>query len=77
MNIVFSRHARTKMAQRRIPASIVIGAVRFPDFRFPGRSGREELYKSFRKIYLKVIVKETVAKVIVVTAHLLAKVPKN
>ena len=77
MNIVFSRHAKAKMIQRSIPASIVIGAVRFPDFRFPGRSGRKELYKSFRKIYLKVIIKETAIRVIVVTAHLVAKVPKN
>lgn len=77
MNIVFSRHARVKMTQRRIPAAVVIGAVRFPDIRMPGRSGREELFKKFRGIYLKVVVKETVTKVIVVTAHLVAKLPKN
>lgn len=77
MNIIFSRHARVKMAQRRIPAAVVIGAVRFPDIRMPGRSGREELFKKFRSIYLKVIIKEARGKIIVVTAHLIAKVPKS
>lgn len=76
MNIVFSRHARLKMAQRGIPVLVVTGAVRFPDLRMPGRSGREELYKRFRGIYLKVVVKEVGTKVIVVTAHLVAK-PKG
>lgn len=76
MHIIFSYHARLKMAQRRIPSSVVIGSVRFPDFREQGRNGREELYKRFRGTYLKVVVKEVGTKVIVVTAHLVAK-PKG
>lgn len=73
MNIVFSRHARLKLEQRRIPAQVVLGAVRFPDVRMPGRNSREELYKAFRGIYLKVVIKELPLKTIVITAHLIAK----
>ena len=77
MLIIFSRHAILKMGQRRIPRAAAIEAVKFPDFRMPGRNLREELYKRFGVNYLKVVIKPYSSKIVVITAHLVAKVKKN
>ena len=55
----------------------VVAVVRFPDIRKPGQNLREELYKRFGKIYLKVVIKQERSKAIVITAHLVAKVKEN
>jgi hypothetical protein len=73
MTITFSRHALEKMAQRRIPRSVVVGVVRQPDFRIPGYNLREQLFKKFRGIFLKVVIKRLPKKAIVITTHLVAK----
>lgn len=77
MHIIFSRHASEKLEQRRIPRQIVIGVVRFPDLRVPGRGVREELYKRFRGIYLKVVIRQRGETIVVITAHLVARVKKQ
>ena len=77
MKIVFSRHAKLKIVQRRIPMRAVIEVVRFPEFRTSGYNLREELYRKFRTIYLKVVIKQKQKKIVVITAHLVAKVKNN
>ncbi|OHB19137.1 MAG: hypothetical protein A2666_05360 [Parcubacteria group bacterium RIFCSPHIGHO2_01_FULL_47_10b] len=77
MDIVFSRHAKLKIVQRKIPMRAVIAVVRFPEFRADGYNPREELYKKFRNIYLKVVIKRKRNKIIVITTHLVAKVKNN
>ncbi|OGL87439.1 MAG: hypothetical protein A3K16_05655 [Omnitrophica bacterium RIFCSPLOWO2_01_FULL_45_24] len=77
MKIVFSDHALLKMGQRKIPRSVAAGVVQFPDFHLPSYNLREQLFKKFRGIYLKVVIKRLQDKVVVVTAYTVAKVPKN
>ncbi len=77
MEIVFSRHAKLKIVQRRIPMRAVIEVVRFPELRTSGYNLREELYRKFRNIYLKVVIKVKQKKIVVITAHLVAKVKNN
>ena len=77
MDIVFSRHAKLKIVQRKIPTRAVIAVVRYPEFRRPGHNLREELYKKFRDIYLKVVIKQKQNRIVVITAHLVAKVKNN
>lgn len=35
MEIIFSRHAKLKIVQRKIPMRAVIAVVRYPEFRNP------------------------------------------
>ena len=74
MEIIFSQHAKAKIEQRKIPMRAVVAVVQSPDFKKAGYNFREELYKKLRKVYLKVVVKYRQGKVIVITAHLVAKV---
>lgn len=74
MDIIFSRHAKLKIIQRKIPMRAVVAVVHFPDVRMPGQNLREELYKRFGKIYLKVVIKQKQSKTVIITAHLVAKV---
>ena len=74
MKIVFSRHALEKMGKRRIPRSFVVGVIRFPDLQTPGYNSREQLFKRFRGVYLKVVIKRLYDKIVVVTTFLVAKV---
>ena len=55
----------------------VIEVIRFPEFHTSGYNLREELYRKFRTIYLKVVIKRKQARIIVITAHLVAKVKNN
>ena len=48
----------------------VIAVVKFPDFSTAGYNFREELYKKFRGIYLKVVIKRKRNKIVIITAHL-------
>ena len=77
MEIIFSRHAKLKIVQRKIPIRAVIAVVRFPKFKTRGYNLSEELYKKFRNIYLKVVIKRKQDRIIVITAHLVAKVKNN
>ena len=77
MEIIFSRHAKLKIVQRKIPIRAVIAVVRFPEFKTRGYNLSEELYKKFRNIYLKVVIKRKQDRIIVITAHLVAKVKNN
>ena len=77
MKIVFSRHALEKMAQRKIPRSVVVGVVQHPNFRNPGYNLREQLFKRFKGIYIKVVVKRLREKIVIVTAHLVATMKDN
>ena len=77
MEIIFSRHAKLKIVQRKIPMKAVIAVVKFPEFSRHGYNLREELCKKFRNIYLKVVIKRKQDKIIIITAHLVAKVKNN
>lgn len=77
MDIIFSRHAKRKIIQRKISMRAVVAVVRFPDVRMPGQNLREELYKKFGTIYLKVVIKQERNKIIIITTHLVAKVKNS
>ena len=73
MLIVFSRHARIKLEQRKINKQFVIETVKAPQLIKPSYDFREELYRKFGKNYLKVVIKKTKFKIIIVTMHWVAK----
>ncbi len=77
MEIIFSHHAKLKIIQRKIPMRAVIAVVKFPEFSTDGYNSREELYRKFGKIYLKAVIKRRRDRVVVITAHLVAKVKNN
>src|SRR3989344_1579622 len=69
MNIVFSDHALLKMRQRKLSKRTVLAVIAKPDQAEKTYSGREELYKKFRKRSLKVVIVRTNNRIIIVTAH--------
>lgn len=73
MLIIFSKHAREKLEQRKIGRQLVLATVRSPELIRQSYSFREELYKKFLRRYLKVVVKKSRNRTIVVTAHWVAK----
>lgn len=76
MKIVFSQHASLQIKQRNLPKDLVVRAVKESDMNSPSYGFREERYKKFGKLYMKVVVQEEIDKVLVITAHWVAK-PKS
>ena len=74
MLIVFSKHALIKLEQRNISKHFVIETVKNPQLIRPSYDFREELYKRFAKNYLKVVIKKTKVKIIIVTMHWVARI---
>ena len=72
MNIIFSDHAVLKMQQRKLSRSSVVATIRNPDHSEHTYSGREALYKKFRKRSLKVVIVRERNHIVVVTAHWVA-----
>lgn len=72
MKIVFSDHALLKMQQRKLSKRSVIATIERPDHREETYSGRESLFKKFRKRSLKVVIVREYGRVVVVTAHWVA-----
>jgi hypothetical protein len=77
MNIVFSRHANLKIAQRRLSRQKILNTVARPDTIRPGHSGREIALKKFGVKYLHVVIIRERNTVIVVTAHWVARRSKS
>jgi len=77
MDIEFSDHAELKISQRKLLREKILETIAHPDFRRPSYSNREELFKNFGKNHLKVVIIEEDSKVVVVTAHWIAKMPKK
>lgn len=73
MKIVFSPHAVLKIEQRGLSRRDIIESVTNPGFTRLSYGLREELYKIFGRNYLKVIVKREEDKIIIITAHWLAR----
>ena len=73
MLIIFSKHAVIKLEQRKINKQFVIETVNNPQLTRPSYGFRQELYRKFAKNYLKVVVKNTKEKTIVVTMHWVVK----
>ena len=72
MKLVFSNHALIKMKQRRISKRLVLFAVNNPDLVRFSDPDKREVYKKFKKLYLKVVVAQGVA-ITVVTTHWVEK----
>ncbi len=56
MNVVFSNHALLKIQQRKLSKSKIFTVIAHPDRAEYTYSGREALYKKFRKRSLKVVI---------------------
>ena len=76
MKIVFTQHALLQIKQRSLLKDQVTKTITAPDMVSLSYGFREERYKKYGKLYMKVIVQEEVDKVLVITAHLVAK-PKS
>jgi hypothetical protein len=77
MRIVFSNHARIKIAQRKISRSYVIRTLSSPNFIRYNLSGHHNFYRKFTKLYLKVVAKKLNGSTIAITVHWVAKVPNK
>lgn len=73
MKIVFSKHALLKLHQRELDKSKIIETILRPDFIQPGYSFREARFKLYSKNHLKVVVIVEPRRILVVTAHWVAK----
>ena len=73
MKIVFSKHSLLQIKQRDLDKMKVLATIEKPDFVEPSYNFREERYKLYTKNHLKVIVKIEESRIIVVTAHWVAK----
>ena len=72
MNIVFNDHALLKMEQRTLSKRMVIIVIKKPDRVEYTQSGREALFKKFRKRSLKVVIVREQNATVVVTTHWVA-----
>ncbi len=73
MKIVFSKHSLLQIKQRELDKVKVLATVEHPDFVEPSYNFREERYRLYEKNHLKVVVKIEESRIIVVTAHWVAK----
>lgn len=74
MKIIFSKHSLLKIEHRGLEKSKVLETVEFPDFIQPSYNFREERYRLYSKNHLKVVVKIESPRIVVVTAHWVARV---
>ena len=77
MRIVYSDHAKIKLTQRNIATSFVVATIQEPDFIKPTTLGRDQYFRKFTNLYLKVIAKKLERQVVVITAHWVAKTKAN
>lgn len=59
MNIVYSRHAKQRMAQRKISSEEVIETLETPDNILPGDNGEEIAIKQYGNREVRVVYEET------------------
>ena len=76
MSIIFTKHLRVKLEQRKINRVFVIETIKNPYLVRPTYGFREELYRKFSKLFMKVIIKKRGKYIIVLTAHWVAKIKK-
>jgi hypothetical protein len=73
MKIVFSKHSLLQIKQRDLDKAKVLATIEQPDFIEPTYNFREERYRMYAKNHLKVVVKIEESRIVVVTAHWVAK----
>jgi hypothetical protein len=73
MKIVFTKHALLKLGQRELDKAKILETVMFPDFIQPSYSFRESRFRLYSKNHMKVVVIVEKEKILVVTAHWVAK----
>ena len=73
ITVVFSKHALLKLSQRGLEKKRILETVMHPDFIEPSYNFREARYRLYTKNHLKVVVKVEGSKILVVTAHWIAK----
>lgn len=73
MLIIFTKHAIIKLGQRKINKQFVLETIKNPNLTKPSYNFREELYKKFGKLYLKVVIKKRKGRIIILTVHWVAK----
>ncbi|QQR64837.1 DUF4258 domain-containing protein [Candidatus Kaiserbacteria bacterium] len=73
MKIVFSKHSLLQIKQRDLDKAKVLATIEQPDFIEPTYNFREERYRLYAKNHLKVVVKIEELRIVVVTAHWVAK----
>lgn len=73
MKIVFSKHALLKLKQRDLDKAKILETIVQPDFIQPSYSFRESRYRLYAKNHLKVVVIVEQKRILVVTAHWVAK----
>jgi hypothetical protein len=69
MAIVYTKHAKSRMAHRRILKSEVEDTVLHPYFTVPSRLGRFVAVRKFRDRYLKAICEKSNGKITVITVY--------
>lgn len=67
--IIFTQHALLKLKQRGIAKSLVIEAIKLPDYKLLSYGERKITYKKFGKLYLKVIYKKENKDFIIITQY--------
>ena len=67
--IFFTQHSLLKLKQRKILKSLVIKALKNPDYVLKSYSDRKIVYKKFSKLYLKIIYREEAEDIVVITQY--------
>ena len=73
MKIVFSKHSLLKLGQRDLDKAKILETVMFPDFIQPSYSFREARFRLYSKNHMKVVVMVEKERILIVTAHWVAK----
>lgn len=73
MKIVFSKHALLKLQQRDLNKDKILETITNPDFIQPSYNFRESRFKLYSKNHMKVVVTLEPKRILVVTAHWVAK----
>ena len=77
MKAEFIEHAEFKMRQRKIPKSFVCQTLTKPHHIHYQITGRDQYFRKFTKLYLKVVAMKAKDKFTVITVHWIDKMPKK
>jgi len=73
MSVIFTKHFLKKLEQRKINRQFVLETIKNPSLIRPSYGLREELYRKFGKLYLRIVIKRRKEHIIVLTTHWVAK----
>ena len=77
MEFEFIEHAKFKMGQRKIPKEFVYKTLAKPHHVHYQIGGRNQYFRKFTKLYLKVVARKEKDKFIVITVHWIDKLPRK